>query len=114
MPKARPGTGRVRNRVKAIVPGELSGARVFTPFVPSDAGIKLCVFRNRKTKAFKWLSLESLPGTDHHYLYESINDIADQPSLRPAGCKASPASHAVYEQTLKRVQDEDYEIVSQL
>jgi len=118
MPKMtakKPGTRRVRNGAKAdMVPGELSGATVFKPFVPSDAGIESCVFRNRKTKAFKWLSLESLPGTDHRYLYESTNDLADQPSLRPAGCKASPASYAVYEKAVNRVRDEGYEVVSQL
>jgi hypothetical protein len=116
MPKAtaKPGTRRVGNAKASHVPGELSGARVFKPFVPSDAGIKLCVFQNRKTKAFKWLSLESLPGTDHRYLYESTKDITDQPSLRPAGCIASPASFALYQKALRRVQDEDYEVVSKL
>jgi hypothetical protein len=118
MPKItakKPGLRRVRTGVKAdMVPGGLSGARVFKPFVPSDSGINLCVLQNRETKAFKWLSLESLPGTDHRYLYESTNDIPDQPTLRPAGCKASPASYAVYEKAVKRLQSNGYDLVSQL
>jgi hypothetical protein len=106
MPKAtakKPGTRRVKTRVKAdMVPGELSSARLFEPFVPSDASIKLCVFQNRKTKAFKWLSLESLPGTDLRYLHESTTEIARMPSLRPAGCNARPGSYADYENAILR------------
>ena len=76
--------------------------------------INTCIFQNTKTRAYKWLSLESSDGTNR-YLYESSTDTADLPSQRPDdGDETRPASLKDYESAKDRICREGYDIVTQL
>jgi hypothetical protein len=72
-----------------------------------------CVFQNKRTKGYKWLSLESADGTNR-YLYESRTDSVSQPSQRPSdGGKTHPATFNDYETARDRILSEGYVMVTQ-
>jgi hypothetical protein len=76
--------------------------------------INKCIFRNKKTKAYKWLSFESSDGTNR-YLYESRSDSTQPPSQRPSdGNETNPGSLKDYEAAKDRICGEGYDIVTQL
>lgn len=76
--------------------------------------IHRCIFQNKRTKKYKWLSLESSDGADR-YLCESRTDTTELPSQRPSdGDKKSPASRQDYENTKDRICGEGYDTVTQL
>jgi hypothetical protein len=81
-------------------------------FVEAGVKIKLCVFQNRKTKQYKWLSLECPSGTDNYRLYEST-DMAELPSQRPSVCTIRSAKYLDYENALNLICCEGYDIVTQ-
>ena len=45
--------------------------------------IKKCVFQNKTTKKYKWLSMESKSGESQKYLFESEADTAEPPTQTP-------------------------------
>ncbi len=76
--------------------------------------IMLCIFQNRQTKAYKWLSLESVSGTNGRHLCESAADVAAIPAQKPAGCKTTLGSYADYETAVRRIEAEGYDIITKL
>lgn len=96
------------------VPGKRGTGGTETISAATSVKIMFCIFQNRETKAYKWLSLESVPGTNGRYLCESTADAAAIPAQKPAGCKTSPASYADYETAVGRIEGEGYDIVTQL
>ncbi len=75
--------------------------------------IKTCIFQNKKTKKYKWLSLESLDGGSSRYVCESIADTADPPSQKPADAVSKPGSLPDYESAVNRISEEGYDVVTQ-
>ena len=74
--------------------------------------IAICIFQNKKTKAYKWLSLESVDGGSDRYLYESSADTVDPPSQKPADATPLPATLVEYESRLNRISQDGYDIVT--
>ena len=75
--------------------------------------IKRCIFRNKKTGEYKWLSLESLVGESRRYLCESNTDTVDPPSQKPSDVVPNPGSLVDYENALSRISESGYDIVTQ-
>jgi hypothetical protein len=74
--------------------------------------IDKCVFQNKTTKKYKWLSLESADGTNR-YLYESKTDSEYPPSQRPSdGGETHPATLNDYETAKDRILSEGYDMVT--
>jgi len=76
--------------------------------------IATCIFQNKKTKRFKWLSLESVDGGSDRYLYESSADTVDPPSQRPSDAIPRPAKLVDFESSVSRICEAGYDIVTRL
>jgi hypothetical protein len=74
--------------------------------------IAICVFKNKKTQGYKWLSLESVDGGSGRYLYESSADTMDQPSQKPSDVTPRPATLVDYEGSVNRICEDGYDIVT--
>src|SRR5258708_17800918 len=75
--------------------------------------IKTCIFQNKKTKGYKWLSWESLEGRSGRYLYEWSSDTVDPPSRRPSDVVSNPGSLVDYESAVSRISEAGYDIITQ-
>lgn len=75
--------------------------------------IRTCIFQNKKTKAYKWLSLESLDGGSDRYLCESSTDTVDPPSQKPSDVVSNPGSLIDYESAVNRISENGYDIITQ-
>jgi hypothetical protein len=75
--------------------------------------IKACIFQNKKTKEYKWLSLEALDGGSHRYLCESGSDTVDAPSEKPLDVVLNLGSLVDYENAVNRICKDGYDIVTQ-
>jgi hypothetical protein len=74
--------------------------------------IKVCIFQNKNTKKYKWLSLESPEGQSERYLYESAIDAEVMPSQRPS-VEGEPGTLVDYENDKERILTDGYDIVTQ-
>jgi hypothetical protein len=74
--------------------------------------IKFCIFQNRHTKQYKWLSLECSIGTNDYRLYEST-DIAELPSQKPSDCTMRSSKYLDYENAVNLICCKGYDIVTQ-
>jgi len=75
--------------------------------------MKICIFQNRKTKRYKWLSLEIEDGGSSRYLCESSTDTVDSPSQKPSDVVSNPGSLIDYDSAVNRTCEEGYDIVTQ-
>jgi hypothetical protein len=75
--------------------------------------IKRCVFQNKTTKKYKWLSMESKSGESQRFLFESEADTAEPPTQTP-DVEGKKGNLLDYESDKTRITDEGYEIVTEL
>lgn len=78
-----------------------------------SVAIKICIFQNKKTKKYKWLSLESPDGGSGRCLCESSADTVDPPSQKPSDAISNPGSLIDYESAVRRIYGDGYDIVTQ-
>ena len=75
--------------------------------------MKICIFQNRKTKRYKWLSLEIEDGGSIRYVCESCTDTVGSPSQKPSDVVSNPGSLIDYDSAVNRICEEGYDIVTQ-
>ncbi len=75
--------------------------------------IKVCIFQNKTTKKYKWLSMESKSGESQRYLCESEADTADQPTQTP-DVEPRAGNQNDYERDKARILDEGFVIVTEV
>ena len=75
--------------------------------------IKQCVFQNKTTKKYKWLSMESKSGVSQRYLFESKTDTTE-PLVQTPDVEPKPGNLVDYEKDKTRIIEEGYDIVSEL
>ena len=79
----------------------------------TTARIRVCVFQNRETKKYRWLSFESTGDGRGRCLCESSADTVDLPSQRPSDEVSKPGSLPDYEERRDRISEDGYDIVTQ-
>ena len=75
--------------------------------------IKKCVFQNKTTRKYKWLSMESKSGESQRYLFESETDTAE-PLKQTPDVEPKPGNLVDYENDKNRILDEGYDIVTEV